>query len=114
MASFFLFLLGISINFFVISTTSKFGCLNHDGKFVDWWVIYKESSGRRYVYLDSTMDEPLGLHRDRSIASLSSPLSRTIASTGFPRQNNKTINLAWNDQPSGAEFSKQIGHAKVI
>lgn len=108
----------ILVNFYCFKGTLavNFGCLNHRGQFVDWWVIYKEAAGRRYVYLDSSgrVDEALGLHRDRSISSSSSPLSRTIASSGYPHQLQNTISLAWNDQPSGAsEFSKQIGHAKV-
>lgn len=30
-------------------------CLNHASTEVDWWFIYKENSGMRYLYYDSMM-----------------------------------------------------------
>lgn len=30
-------------------------CLNHLGEAVDWWFIYKENAGMRYIYYDSMM-----------------------------------------------------------
>lgn len=30
-------------------------CLNHLGEEVDWWFVYKENAGWRYLYYDSRM-----------------------------------------------------------
>ena len=41
---------------------TNFGCLDGNGRFVDWWFIYKASDGLSYVYLDSSLKEALPVH----------------------------------------------------
>lgn len=113
-------LIRLLIIFFVLSAAeaSGFGCLNQYGHFVDWWVIYKEFNGLKYVYMDSTMNTPLGLHPDREIDSITSPLYRTVISTGFT-ESAKNVDspsyLAWNDQPfKNITVSKSYAHSKVL
>lgn len=127
--------LGLSIS----SQASNFGCLNLDGKVVDWWVIYKESRGFRYVYLDSTMDEPLGLNHHRLLKFKNSPLSMTVKSANFlktqpssafstPKSKSlfnpilpitsadfgsEPFYVAWNDQMAKGSQSAPEAHAKV-
>ena len=121
------------------SQARRFGCLNGIGEMVDWWVIYKEGKGLRYVYLDSTMDQPLGLNSRRLITHESSPLTKTVRSANYknaphikiskvkignpftptssPAQIRKSISepfhVAWNDQPTKGSSSISEAHAKV-
>ena len=104
--------------FLLCLEATDFGCLNHEGEFVDWWVIYKEFNGERYVYLDSQLDGiPLGLSNSREITSKLSPITRTVNSAGFSQIKQAAHDpcyLAWNDQPKQNEnFPTSIGHAKV-
>ena len=99
------------------SNQHSFGCLNHKGEFVDWWVIYKESGGERYIYKDtSPMD--LRLSSERLISSEDSPLVRTVKSSGCKSPENMSKDqfyFAWNDQPSNkGSAPKEFAHAKVI
>ncbi len=94
------------------------GCLNGNGEFVDWWVIYKESNGLHYVYMDSTLSAPRGLDKYLKIDdSRTSPIIKTIKSTGFHLDGNfppHTAYMAWNDQPSkNYSVPKKYAHAKV-
>lgn len=116
-------LLTILFGFLVLSfldatVSNNFGCLNHEGEFVDWWVIYKEFKGERYVYLDSSMQgNPLGISNDRKIYSNDSPITRTILSTGYPNIKlpaHDPFYLTWNDQPhKGDKIQPNSAHAKV-
>lgn len=56
-----LLLLVISKNFTNAASqqTARFGCLNGQDDFVNWWFIYKQSDGLSYVYLDNTLDSPI-------------------------------------------------------
>ena len=117
--------------------TERFGCLNGSGQVVDWWVIYKQSSGYKYVYLDSTMDKPLGLSR-KTINNVDSPIVRTVSSANYflkssaptkqfksPRLNakyqssqvqpplNDPFYVSWNDQPKKGSTILSHAHAKV-
>lgn len=117
----------------IFCSIPNFGCLNGAGKVVDWWVIYKEEKGHRYVYLDSSMTNPLGLSYSQSIIHFNSPLYRTIRSANFPslsipkrrhkstfgKRNNPTplypdtFYVSWNDQPKKGSSSISDAHAKV-
>lgn len=98
---------------------TDFGCLNHEGEFVDWWVIYKEFNGERYVYLDSLMGDgvPMARSNSRKISSIHSPISRTVNSAGFSQSKKASHDpfyLAWNDQPRMNEnCPASNAHAKV-
>lgn len=107
-----------ALGFLFCLEATNFGCLNHQGAFVDWWVIYKEFNGERYVYLDSQMDgTPLGLSDDRLITAKNSPITRTVNSAGFPNIKESAHSpcyLAWNDQPNLNEnIPSTFAHAKV-
>lgn len=102
--------------------SQKFGCLNGEGKRVDWWFIYKEFGSENYIYLDSERVK-MGIGVQGLIKNLeitdrhSSPLVRTVLSTGFPEihnYQNAPFHLSWNDQKT--EFVKSgpsSAHAKV-
>lgn len=94
----------------------KFGCLNGFNTHVDWWVIYKESFGERYIYKDPHTE--LHLSEDRLISNIDSPLVLTVKSSGFYRINNSANSpfyVAWNDQPTKVgNASLELAHAKVI
>ena len=103
--------------------SQKFGCLNGEGQRVDWWFIYKEFGSENYIYLDServkTSIGVQGLIKNLDITDRqTSPLVRTILSTGFPdiyNFPNAPFHLSWNDQKS--EFVRSpssFAHAKVI
>lgn len=98
------------------SRTANFGCLNHEGVFVDWWVIYKETGGERYIYKDSRT--VLNLNSDRLITDANSPLVQTILSSGFASLGsyaNSPFYTAWNDQPiKNFNGPPESAHAKVI
>lgn len=99
------------------SNIPTFGCLNHDKIHVDWWVIYKESGGERYIYKDP--HTTLFLSSDRLISDSNSPLVTTVQSSGFCNIKKNSANspfyVAWNDQPTKAgSASLDFAHAKVI
>lgn len=98
------------------SGTPNFGCLDHKGRFVDWWVIYKETGGERYIYKDSRT--VLNLNEIRLISDRGSPLVQTVLSSGFrSMQNtaNSPFYVAWNDQPAkNLNAPTESAHAKVI
>ena len=83
---------------------------------VDWWVIYKESGGERYIYKDPHIK--LHLSEDRLINDSDSPLVRTVESSGFneiENSANSPFYVAWNDQPTKTgSASLEFAHAKVI
>ena len=84
---------------------------------MDWWVIYKEYNGLKYVYMDSRMTESLGLSSDRLVNDVRSPLSRTVLSSGFPHSPQVSTApsfLSWNDQQTrNSTVSSSYAHAKV-
>ena len=98
------------------SRKSNFGCLNHEGEFVDWWVIYKETGGVRYIYTDSRT--VLHLNSSRHINKRESPLVRTVLSSGFRSLGyfaNSPFYTAWNDQPlKSVNAPSESAHSKVI
>jgi hypothetical protein len=98
------------------SRTADFGCLNNEGRFVDWWIIYKETGGERYIYKDPRT--VLNLSSDRLITAGNSPLVRTVKSSGFislRNHANSPFYLAWNDQPlKNLNAPPESAHAKVI
>lgn len=98
------------------SGTPKFGCLDTEGRVVDWWVIYKESGGVRYIYKDSKSE--LFLSESRLITDKKSPLSATVESAGFKNITSSPLSpfyVSWNDQPlKNMSASSEYAHAKVI
>jgi hypothetical protein len=117
---FFLFLY-LKICLLLLSTaysSGSFGCLNEQGELVDWWVVYKESKGRRYVYTDSSQKgAPQGLSNSRLITDNKGPLVRTIRSAVFPTtpyySSRRPFHLSWNDQTNKVTSKTSSAHAKV-
>lgn len=115
------FLIFLLLSFYSFLEVESFGCLNQLGEVVEWWVIYKEFNGLRYVYLDSSLTEPIGLDDDLLITSEdTSPIIKTLLSSGFPSSSAdsyfdyNTTYLAWNDQQTKRRTaSKDYAHAKV-
>lgn len=98
------------------SGPARFGCLNSKGNHVDWWIIYKEYGGERYIYKDPHTE--LHLHDSRLIGHANSPLVRTVKSSGFSdttsRFSNGPFYISWNDQPTkGENAGLEFAHAKV-
>ena len=79
-------------------------CLDGQGREVDWWFIYKEPNGLRYLYY-SSLDEENGranfhpLDRDFLINNPNnSPILKTIYHPS--NLNESEVWLGWNDQPN--------------
>jgi hypothetical protein len=129
-----LFVLGLLVGLGMTSAgKNDFGCLNFQGETVDWFFMYKEPNGQRYLYYDAKMAGcdsfekrsphilPLSDSRKMLNASngpnLKCPLVMTIAqalpkdtASSVPLEN--TLLFAWNDQKDPTSSSG--GHAKGV
>ena len=92
-------------------------CLNHEGKMVDWWIVYYAPKSVRnksfgYMYMDSSSNQSTFSHHPGVGDLNSQPHGRTIDSI-------KALNLesiAWNDQLIPAQNGKTTSsdaHAKL-
>ena len=92
-------------------------CLNHEGKMVDWWIVYYAPKSVRnksfgYMYMDSSSNQSIFSHHPDVGDWSNQSHGRTIDSI-------KALNLesyAWNDQLIPAQNGKTDGsdaHAKL-
>eukprot|EP00389_Voromonas_pontica_P007273 GDKH01010967.1.p1 GENE.GDKH01010967.1~~GDKH01010967.1.p1 ORF type:complete len:428 (-),score=88.60 GDKH01010967.1:320-1603(-) len=95
----------------VAAASGPSGCLNEMGKPVPWFAAFKLPGGGKYIYIDSTMSEPLLSHYDLTEGD-GGAIEATVASAvgAVP------MAAAYNDDPpdEGASTSTSFGHSKGL